>query len=106
MDATIARNSVKVMQIIHFIFIKQPYLECTDRLLTLTASEPCKRFCIRGAVLTMSLLSMPTFRRLVETELMSFSESQDLKSFTAKHAETPEQMHKDVSQLLLTDLPG
>lgn len=40
--------------------------------------------------LTMSLLSMPTFRRLAATEPMSFSESQDLKSFTAKHAETPE----------------
>ncbi len=40
---------------------------------------------------------MPTFRRLAATELMSFSESQDLKSFTAKHAETPEQMHEDVS---------
>ena len=42
---------------------------------------------------------MPTFRRLGATELMSFSESQDLKSFTAKLAETPEQMHKDVSAL-------
>lgn len=56
--------------------------------------------------LTISLLSMPTFRRLVATELMSFSESQDLKSFTAKHAETPEQMHKNESQLLPTDLRG
>lgn len=65
-----------------------------------------KDFHIRDAILTMSLLSMPTFRRLAETELMSFSESQDLKSFTAKHAETPEQMHQNVSQLLLTDLPG
>lgn len=54
----------------------------------------------------MSLLSMPTFRRLAATELMSFSESQDLKSFTAKDAETPEQMQKIWSQLLLTDLPG
>lgn len=45
----------------------------------------------------MSLLSMPTFRRLAETDPMSFSESQDLKSFTAKHAETPEQMHEEVS---------
>lgn len=49
---------------------------------------------------------MPTFRRLAATELISFSESQDLKSFTAKHAETPEQMHKNVHQLLPTDLPG
>lgn len=54
----------------------------------------------------MSLLSMPTFRRLAARELMSFSESQDLKSFTAKDAETPEQMHKNVSQLSITDLPG
>lgn len=54
----------------------------------------------------MSLLSMPTFRRLAATELMSFSESQDLKSFTAKLVETPEQMHLNVSQLLVTDLPG
>lgn len=45
----------------------------------------------------MSLLSMPTFRRLAVTELMSFSESQDLKSFTAKLAETPEQMKEEVS---------
>lgn len=48
----------------------------------------------------MSLLSIPTFRRLVETELMSFSESQDLKSFTAKDAETPEQTHGDVSAVV------
>lgn len=40
---------------------------------------------------------MPTFRRLAVTELMSFSESQDLKSFTAKQAETPEQMKEEVS---------
>lgn len=46
---------------------------------------------------------MPTFRRLAATEPMSFSESQDLKSFTAKHAETPEQMQKDVSAV--TDSP-
>ena len=61
---------------------------------------------VLDVILTMSLLSMPTFRRLAETELMSFSVSQDLKSFTAKHAETPEQMHKNGSQLLPTDLPG
>lgn len=41
-------------------------------------------------ILTMSLLSMPTFRRLAATEPISFSDSHDLKSFTAKHAETPE----------------
>lgn len=40
---------------------------------------------------------MPTLRRLAATDPMSFSESQDLKSFTAKDAETPEQMHGDVS---------
>lgn len=49
---------------------------------------------------------MPTFRRLPETEFMSFSESQDLKSFTAKQAETPEQMNGNVSQLLHTDQAG
>lgn len=65
-------------------------------LLNLTASWPCTGF-IFDVILTMSLLSMPTFRRLAATEPMSFSESQDLKSFTAKHAETPEQMQKDVS---------
>lgn len=54
----------------------------------------------------MSLLSMPTFRRLPATEFMSFSESQDLKSFTAKHAETPEQMHNNEHQMLPTDLIG
>lgn len=54
----------------------------------------------------MSRLSMPTLRRLVATEPMSFSESQDLKSFTAKLAETPEQMDESLSQLLQTDLPG
>lgn len=40
---------------------------------------------------------MPTFLRLAVTEMMSFSESQDLKSFTAKLAETPEQMKAEVS---------
>lgn len=43
---------------------------------------------------------MPTLRRPEETELMSFSENQDLKSFTAKHAETPAQMHKEESAVV------
>lgn len=51
-------------------------------------------FFICRVILTMSLLSMPTFLRLAATEPMSFSESQDLKSFTAKHVETPEQMQR------------
>lgn len=37
---------------------------------------------------------MPTFLRLAATEPMSFSESQDLKSLTAKHVDTPEQMQR------------
>lgn len=39
--------------------------------------------------LTISLLSMPTLRRLPATELMSFSLIHDLNSLTAKAAETP-----------------
>ena len=38
---------------------------------------------------TISLLSMLTFRRLAATALISFSFIHDLKSFTAKAAETP-----------------
>lgn len=49
-----------------------------------------RTFIFLRCCLTMSLLSMPTFLRLAATEPMSFSESQDLKSFTAKHGETPE----------------
>lgn len=40
---------------------------------------------------TISLLSMPTLRRLPATELMSFSLIHDLNSLTAKAADTPDQ---------------
>lgn len=40
---------------------------------------------------TISLLSMPTLRRLPATELMSLSLIHDLNSLTAKAADTPEQ---------------
>lgn len=58
---------------------------------TRTASKCHVEECLgyRICMLTISLLSMPTFRRLPATELMSRSFSQDLKSFTAKAAETP-----------------
>lgn len=41
--------------------------------------------------ITISLLSMPTLRRLAATELMSLSLIQDLNSLTAKAADTPVQ---------------
>lgn len=44
---------------------------------------------------TISLLSMPTLRRLAATELMSFSLIHDLNSLTAKAADTPGQGHQD-----------
>lgn len=43
----------------------------------------------RNKLQTISLLSMLTFRRLAATALISFSFIHDLKSFTAKAAETP-----------------
>lgn len=42
-----------------------------------------------GGGATISLLSMPTLRRLTAIELMSFSLIHDLKSLTAKAADTP-----------------
>ena len=47
---------------------------------------------------TISLLSMPTLRRLAATELISFSLIHDLKSLTAKAADTPEQTHPGTYQ--------
>lgn len=44
---------------------------------------------VAAAMLTISLLSMFTLRRLTATALMSFSFIHDLKSLTAKAAETP-----------------
>lgn len=46
------------------------------------------------AALTISLLSMPTLRRLAATELMSFSLIHDLNSLTAKAADTPDGKRK------------
>lgn len=48
---------------------------------------------------TISLLSMPTLRRLTATELMSFSLIQDLNSLTAKAAETPAHTHTHTPQM-------
>lgn len=56
-------------------------------------------------LLTISLLSMPTLRRLPATELMSFSLIHDLNSLTAKAAETPGQRWQDRLELLLNTKP-
>ena len=56
--------------------------------------EDCLGHPICIGMLTISLLSMPTFRRLPATEPMSRSFSQDLKSFTAKADETPRRQRR------------
>jgi hypothetical protein len=53
----------------------------------------------RKKLQTISLLSMLTFRRLAATALMSFSFIHDLKSFTAKAAETPERKKQTKKEL-------
>ena len=49
----------------------------------------CSTLCLLAGKSSISLLSMLTFRRLAATALISFSFIHDLKSFTAKAAETP-----------------